>query len=228
KDNIKNQRENVILTVANAQTRLSLPVEAEPKIDEKAVTEVFLKVLDNYIKWCKYLHIFPVWNSSDAVNKDRKLFLISLYFCVWGEAANVRFLPECICYIFHHMAKELNEILDNGKAKPADSCTGDNGSVSYLEQVISPIYETMAMEASILNSGKAAHSDWRNYDDFNEYFWSPTCFELNWPMKKDSSFLLHPKGRKRTAKSSFVEHRTFLHLYRSFHRLWIFLVLMFQ
>lgn len=31
-----------------------------------------------------------------------------------------------------------------------------------------------------------------------------------------------------TGKSTFVEHRTFLHLYRSFHRLWIFLVLMFQ
>ncbi|XP_026434852.1 callose synthase 10-like isoform X3 [Papaver somniferum] len=257
KDNIKNQRENVILSVANAQTRLSLPVGTEPKIDEKAVTEVLLKVLDNYIKWCKYLHIHPVWNSSlEAINKDRKLFLVSLYFCVWGEAANVRFLPECICYIFHHMAEELNEKLDHSEAQPAKSCTGDNGSVSYLEQVISPIYETMAKETSILNSGKAAHSDWRNYDDFNEYFWSPTCFELKWPMKKDSSFLLHPKGRKRvrgthfyviplsrsnyfwvlsfflellqTAKSSFVEHRTFLHLYRSFHRLWIFLVLMFQ
>lgn len=31
-----------------------------------------------------------------------------------------------------------------------------------------------------------------------------------------------------TGKSTFVEHRTFLHLYRSFHRLWIFLALMFQ
>ncbi|RZC85632.1 hypothetical protein C5167_026304 [Papaver somniferum] len=212
KDNIKNQHENVILSVANAQTRLSLPVGTEPKIDEKAVTEVLLKVLDNYIKWCKYLHIHPVWNSLETINKDRKLFLVSLYFCVWGEAANVRFLPECICYIFHHMAEELNEKLDHSEAQPAKSCTGDNGSVKLI----------------YLTVGKAAHSDWRNYDDFNEYFWSPTCFELKWPMKKDSSFLLHPKGRKRTAKSSFVEHRTILHLYRSFHRLWIFLVLMFQ
>lgn len=30
------------------------------------------------------------------------------------------------------------------------------------------------------------------------------------------------------SKNGFVEHRTFLHLYRSFHRLWIFLVMMFQ
>ena len=31
-----------------------------------------------------------------------------------------------------------------------------------------------------------------------------------------------------TGKSSFVEHRTYLHLFRSFHRLWIFMVIMFQ
>lgn len=26
-------------------------------------------------------------------------------------------------------------------------------------------------EAARNNNGKAAHSEWRNYDDFNEYFW---------------------------------------------------------
>ncbi|KAK9926738.1 hypothetical protein M0R45_023951 [Rubus argutus] len=228
KDNVRNQRENVVLTIANAQCRLAIPVEADPKIDEKAINEVFLKVLDNYIKWCKYLRIRLVWNSLEAINRDRKLFLVSLYFLIWGEAANVRFLPECICYIFHHMAKELDAILDHGEANPAASCVTENGPVSFLEQIVCPIYETLAAEAARNNNGKAAHSAWRNYDDFNEYFWSPACFELSWPMRRDSAFLLKPKKRKRTGKSTFVEHRTFLHLYRSFHRLWIFLALMFQ
>ncbi|XP_059644650.1 callose synthase 10 isoform X2 [Cornus florida] len=227
KDNIRNQRENVVLSIANAQTRLGIPVKADP-IDEKAITEVFLKVLDNYIKWCRYLRIRLVWNSLEAINRERKLFMVSLYFLVWGEAANVRFLPECICYIFHHMAKELDAILDHGQADHAASCKGESGSVSFLEQIICPIYETMVAEADRNDNGKAAHSAWRNYDDFNEYFWSPACFELSWPMKKESSFLLKPKGKKRTGKSTFVEHRTFLHLYRSFHRMWIFLVVMFQ
>ncbi|KAL6497170.1 Callose synthase 10 [Orobanche gracilis] len=228
KDNIRNQREHVILTLANAQSRLGIPVEADPKLDERAVREVFLKILDNYIKWCRYMRIRVVWNSLEAINKDRKLFLVSLYLCIWGEAANVRFLPECICYIFHHMARELDATLDHGEATQAASCICENGSVSFLEQIICPIYEALAAEAAKNNNGKAAHSEWRNYDDFNEYFWSPACFELNWPMKRDSSFLLKPKKGKRTGKSSFVEHRTFLHLYRSFHRLWIFLVIMFQ
>ncbi|URD86787.1 callose synthase [Musa troglodytarum] len=185
KDNIRNQRENVILALANAQVRLGLPDELEPKVDEKAVTEVFRKVLDNYIKWCRYLGTRIAWNSLEALNKNRKVILVSLYYLIWGEAANVRFLPECICYIFHH-------------------------------------------EAASNNNGKAAHSAWRNYDDFNEYFWSPSCFELKWPLKDESSFLRKPKKWKRTGKTGFVEHRTFLHLYRSFHRLWIFLFLMFQ
>ncbi|XP_075662216.1 callose synthase 10 [Castanea sativa] len=229
KDNVRNQRENVVLTIANAQTRLGIPVEADPKIDEKAINdEVFLKVLDNYIKWCKYLRIRPVWNSLEAISRDRKLFLVSLYFLIWGEAANVRFLPECICYIFHHMAKELDAILDHGEANRAASCITESGSVSFLEKIICPIYETLAAEAARNNNGKAAHSAWRNYDDFNEYFWSRACFELNWPMRSESPFLLKPSKKKRTGKSTFVEHRTYLHLYRSFHRLWIFLALMFQ
>ncbi|KAL6584462.1 Callose synthase 10 [Orobanche minor] len=229
KDNIRNQREHVILTLANAQSRLGIPVEADPKLDERAVREVFLKILDNYIKWCRYLRIRAVWNSLEAINKDRKLFLVSLYLCIWGEAANVRFLPECICYIFHHVyGKGTRCNPGSWEATQAASCICENGSVSFLEQIICPIYEALAAEAAKNNNGKAAHSEWRNYDDFNEYFWSPACFELNWPMKKDSSFLLKPKKGKRTGKSSFVEHRTFLHLYRSFHRLWIFLVLMFQ
>ncbi|KAK2968255.1 hypothetical protein RJ640_030305 [Escallonia rubra] len=208
KDNIRNQRENVILSIANAQSRFGIPVEADPlvlskkassyeKLDEKAITVVFLKVLDNYIKWCRYLPIRVVWNSLEAINRDRKLFLISLYFLIWGEAANVRFLPECICYIFHRMARELDAILDHGEADPAASCICEDGSVSFLEQIIQPIYNTMAAEAINNNNGKAAHSAWRNYDDFNEYFWSPACFELDWPPKKDSSFLMMPKKRKR-------------------------------
>ncbi|XP_020235766.1 callose synthase 10 [Cajanus cajan] len=230
KDNVRNQRENIVLMIANKQSRLGIPAETDPKIDEKTINDVFLKALDNYIRWCRYLRIRLAWNSLEAINRDRKLFLVSLYFLIWGEAANVRFLPECICYLFHHMAKELDAILDRGEAEPASSCVTDDGSAKFLEKIICPVYKTLVAEAQQNNNGKAAHSAWRNYDDFNEYFWSPACFELSWPMRMESPFLRMPKTKKskRTGKSSFVEHRTFFHLYRSFHRLWIFLALMFQ
>ncbi|XP_028076538.1 callose synthase 9 isoform X1 [Camellia sinensis] len=237
KDNVSNQREHIVLLLANQQTRLGIPDELEPKLDEAAVQKVFLKSLDNYIKWCDYLSIQPVWTVLEDVIKEKKLLFVSLYFLIWGEAANIRFLPECLCYIFHHMVRELDEILRQQIAQPANSCKTENG-VSFLDQIICPLYEVVAAEAANNDNGRAPHSSWRNYDDFNEYFWSLHCFELSWPWRKSSSFFLKPTprsknvlncgGSKRQGKTSFVEHRTFLHLYHSFHRLWIFLVLMFQ
>ncbi|XP_022729546.1 callose synthase 9 isoform X3 [Durio zibethinus] len=237
KDNVSNQREHIVLLLANEQSRLGIPEEPEPKLDEAAVQKVFLKSLENYIKWCNYLCIQPVWSNLDSVSKEKKLLFLSLYFLIWGEAANVRFLPECLCYIFHHMVREMDEILRQQIAQPANSCRSENG-VSFLDQVITPLYEVVAAEAANNDNGRAPHSAWRNYDDFNEYFWSLHCFELSWPWRKRSSFFQKPKPRSQNplksgggqcrGKTSFVEHRTFFHLYHSFHRLWIFLVMMFQ
>ncbi|XAR54565.1 1,3-beta-glucan synthase, partial [Bertholletia excelsa] len=238
KDNVSNQREHVVHLLANQQTRLGILEEPEPKLDEAAVQEVFQKSLENYIKWCSYLDIPPVWSTLETVSKEKKLLYISLYFLIWGEAANIRFLPECLCYIFHHMVgKELDEILRQQISQPANSCVTENG-VSFLDRVITPLYEVVAAEAANNDNGRAPHSAWRNYDDFNEYFWSLHCFQLGWPWRMSSPFFLKPSprsknllktsGSKRCGKTSFVEHRTFLHLYHSFHRLWIFLVMMFQ
>ncbi|XP_055818991.1 callose synthase 9 [Solanum dulcamara] len=235
--NVSNQREHIVHLLANEQTRLRIPEEPEPILDEAAVQKVFLKSLDNYIKWCNYLGIPPVWSNLEVVSKEKKLLFISLYFLIWGEAANIRFIPECLCYIFHHMGRELEELLRQQVAQPAKSCMSDNG-VSFLDQVICPVYNAIAAEAGNNENGRAPHSAWRNYDDFNEYFWSRHCFKLGWPWRTNSSFFLKPAprsknilksgGGKRRGKTSFVEHRTFLHLYHSFHRLWMFLFMFFQ
>ncbi|XP_057250171.1 callose synthase 9 [Beta vulgaris subsp. vulgaris] len=237
KDNVSNQREHIIHLLANEQSRLRIPEEFEPILDEAAVQRVFMKSLENYIKWCNYLVLLPVWSNLESLSKEKKLLFVSLYYLIWGEASNVRFLPECLCYIFHHMAREVDEILRQQVVKQADSCMTDDG-VSFLEKVISPLYDVIAAEAANNDNGRAPHSKWRNYDDFNEYFWSMHCFELSWPWRKSSSFFMKPErksknllksgGGKRHGKTSFVEHRTFLHLYHSFHRLWIFLVMTFQ
>ncbi|KAK7310312.1 hypothetical protein RJT34_07750 [Clitoria ternatea] len=237
KDNVANQHEHIVHLLANEQSRLRIPDGAEPKLDEGAVRNVFLKSLENYRKWCDYLCIQPVWSSLEAVSAEKKLLYLSLYFLIWGESANVRFLPECLCYIFHHMAREMDEILRQQIAQPANSCASKNG-VSFLDSVIFPLYDVIAAEAANNDNGRAPHSSWRNYDDFNEYFWSLHCFELSWPWRKTSSFFQKPQPRSKKilvygrsqhqGKTSFVEHRTFFHLYHSFHRLWIFLFMMFQ
>ena len=35
--------------------------------------------------------------------QQRKLLYMGLYLLIWGEAANLRFMPECLCYIYHHV-----------------------------------------------------------------------------------------------------------------------------
>ncbi|KAF3510358.1 hypothetical protein F2Q69_00003091 [Brassica cretica] len=89
------------------------------KLDDAAVNKVFLKSLDNYIKWCDYLCVQPAWSNLGTISGENKLLFLSLYFLIWVEAANIRFLPECLCYIFHHMVGEVNEILRQRVARPA-------------------------------------------------------------------------------------------------------------
>lgn len=36
-----------------------------------------------------------------------ELIYIALYLLIWGEASNIRFMPECLCYIFHHVSFPL-------------------------------------------------------------------------------------------------------------------------
>lgn len=35
--------------------------------------------------------------------QQRKMLYMGLYLLIWGEAANLRFMPECLCYIYHHV-----------------------------------------------------------------------------------------------------------------------------
>ncbi|KAJ0019929.1 hypothetical protein Pint_31308 [Pistacia integerrima] len=106
---------------------------------------------------------------------------MGLYLLIWGEAANLRFMPECLCYIYHHMAFELYGMLavnvcpmTREHLKPA---YGDDEE-AFLRKVVTTIYEVIAREAERSQKGKSKHSQWRNYDDLNEYFWSVDCFRL--------------------------------------------------
>ncbi|KAB1210572.1 Callose synthase 5 [Morella rubra] len=228
------------------------------KLDERAVDAVMNKLFKNYRTWCKFLgrkHSLRLPQGQQEI-QQRKLLYMGLYLLIWGEAANVRFMPECLCYIFHNMAYELHGLL----AGNVSIVTGENIKPSYggddeafLRKVITPLYRViektflsdmrmLAMkfqEAKRSRNGRASHSDWCNYDDLNEYFWSADCFSLGWPMRDDGDFFKSTRdiaqgrrGSRRksrsTGKSYFVETRTFWHIFRSFDRLWTFYILALQ
>ncbi|XP_042483728.1 callose synthase 7-like [Macadamia integrifolia] len=244
KGNVANQREHLILLLANADSRRREEEEFD-QLDNRTVEDLMRKILKNYFSWCNYLHCKQNINIPEnaADRQQLQLLYIGLYLLIWGEASNIRFMPECICYIFHNMAKELDGILrsnvhlvSGGTIQPAHQ-----GADAFLREVVTPIYQVLRKEAKRNKGGKARHSKWRNYDDLNEYFWSDKCFKLGWPMDRKADFFvhsdeIHPRNErpnnvttgKRKPKTNFVEVRTFWHLFRSFDRMWIFFILAFQ
>ncbi len=36
---------------------------------------------------------------------DHKVCIMVLYLLIWGEAANICFLPERLCYFFYHVSQ---------------------------------------------------------------------------------------------------------------------------
>ncbi|KAL5576750.1 hypothetical protein UlMin_018449 [Ulmus minor] len=232
-DNVKNQREHLVLHLANSQMRLQPPPAVLDVLEPMVLRRFRRKLLQNYTLWCSYLGRKSNVRVSSRRDGDvrRELLYVCLYLLIWGEAGNLRFVPECLCYIFHHMAMELNHVLDEF----IDRDTGRpflpsiSGESAFLKSVIMPIYQTIKMEVESSRNGKAPHSAWRNYDDINEYFWSRRCFKkLKWPLDFSSNFFATTPKNRRVGKTGFVEQRSFWNLIRSFDKLWILLFLFLQ
>ena len=179
-DNVRNQREHLVLHLANSQMRLDPPPAIVDSLQPSVLRRFRRKLLHNYTSWCSYLGLKSnVWiaHRRDPTDLRRELLYVSLYLLIWGESGNLRFMPECLCYIYHFMAKELNKILEDY----IDPDTGRpflptvSGNCGFLMSVVMPIYHTIKTEVDSSRNGKAPHSAWRNYDDINEYFWSKRC-----------------------------------------------------
>ncbi|KAH9770609.1 callose synthase 7 [Citrus sinensis] len=217
------------------------------QLRSSTVQNLMDKIFKNYWSWCKYLCCEQNTRVPPGSDKQQlQLIYIGLYLLIWGEASNIRFMPECICYIFHNMADVVYGILLSNVHPVTGDTNHGNQTIApdeetFLQTVITPIYQVLQKEAKRNKGGRASHSRWRNYDDLNEYFWSRKCFSLKWPMDLKADFFVHSDvvspaherpnqvpAETRKPKTNFVEARTFWHLYRSFDRMWIFFIMAFQ
>ncbi|KAK7333648.1 hypothetical protein VNO80_30425 [Phaseolus coccineus] len=172
KGNVANQREHLILLLANLNIRDR--VESSSQLHVETIEKLMRTIFKNYESWCHYVRCESNLRFLKDYDLEQiKLIYIALYLLIWGEASNIRFMPECICYIFHHMCHEVYTILGKNPSRVTESTELLEGRDDeyFLREVISPIYQVLMKEAKRNNKGKASHSNWRNYDDLNEYFW---------------------------------------------------------
>ncbi|XP_018435622.2 callose synthase 1-like [Raphanus sativus] len=152
KNNVENTRRQLLSLIGNIDLRVreGPPDKPPPSLwDDASVEAATNKLLKNYKKWCKFLGIrnnirLPKDDAKKAF--ERKLLYMGTYLFVWKESSNLRLMPECICYIYHYMAKELNQILDKEVNKETGVLikpTYIGKSEAFLEGVVAPIYQTI-------------------------------------------------------------------------------------
>lgn len=97
--------------------------------------EYHSKIFQPYIGWCNHvgLHQRPV-TQADTFAKSEPysdsvacmlLNELALYMCIWTEGANLRYMPELTCFLYHVLRfssnfEELLQSKSKGAAVPTD------------------------------------------------------------------------------------------------------------
>jgi callose synthase len=242
--NVLNQREHLTMLCMNAMMRTSrYPGESRENVGvsafkvlvwTEAVKHLHKKILDNYVHWCKFLmtpiHSFLTGHApSDDPAKAHSARVrdIALYLLIWGEAANLRHCPECLCFLFHQMIQEAHAVSQGARPPPS---TG-GARPCFLEDTVTPLVTAISKESKRVktNGEQIAHTERRNYDDFNEFFWHNRCLAFGYregTQQLRGKIAPHVVSAFKTMPKSYLERRTWLHPLRAFYPVTVVLVLM--
>ncbi|KAG7191769.1 uncharacterized protein KQ657_002734 [Scheffersomyces spartinae] len=159
---------------------------------------------------------------------------IALYIMCWGEAANIRFMPECLCFIFKCCCDSYYFIKEEGISKPLSN--------SFLDHTIKPLYEFYYNQCYITVNGipqrnNKDHKDIIGYDDMNQLFWYRKGLERICLSENNTKLMSFPPRErysklnkvvwKKAFRKTFYEKRSWLHVISNFNRIWIIHISMF-
>ncbi|EQC33729.1 hypothetical protein SDRG_08832 [Saprolegnia diclina VS20] len=172
-------------------------------------------VFENYHQWCRKLHVAPAVGGSSVEDVVTDL---CLFFFIWGEASNCRHAPEFLSFLFHQMKTEY--ATSRGYRDPG----------YFLDAVITPIYTLLRTE---MVANQLDHENRRNYDDFNEFFWTPHCLQFDYKSPEyhnsDASFAGPPIATAwSSATKTYYEKRHWLTAIRAFKRVFEFHIVSFH
>lgn len=163
-----------------------------------------------------------------ALSPIEKVRQIALYLLCWGEANQVRFTPECLCFIYKCASDYLKLPACQNRTEPVPE--GD-----YLNRVITPLYNFLRNQLYEVQDGKFVkrerdHNKVIGYDDVNQLFWYPEGIARI--ILEDGSRLVDLPPEERFLKlqevdwnnvffKTYKEIRTWLHMITNFNRVWI-------
>ena len=164
-------------------------------------------------------------NQMSQHDRARQL---ALYLCCWGEANQVRFVPECLCFIFKCCDDYLRSPECQSRYEPLEEGY-------YLNNIITPLYQYIRDQGYEIYQGKYVrrekdHNNVIGYDDINQLFWYPQGIERI--VLQDKTRLIDVPQSQRYFKFSQVEWkkvffktyketRSWFHMATNFNRIWI-------
>ena len=135
-DNSRNQAEHLLMMLTNECRRGEQATEAVP------ASRLHQKVFANYRKWCQAVGTTPNFTPVESGRSHlARIDDILVFLLVWGESANLKHMPECLCYLYH---KTMQDHLSLVTKKNYATSNVNFYPGYYLDMVVTPIYEVVA------------------------------------------------------------------------------------
>jgi 1,3-beta-glucan synthase len=175
------------------------------------------------------------WKTRmNRMSQHDRVRQIALYLLCWGEANQVRFMPECLCFIFKCADDYLNSPACQNMVEPVEEFT-------FLNNVITPLYQYCRDQGYEISNGvyvrrERDHHQIIGYDDCNQLFWYPEGIERIVLSDKSKLVDVPPAERylklkdvewKKVFFKTYKETRSWFHMLVNFNRIWILHLTMF-
>ncbi|MCJ1224128.1 1,3-beta-D-glucan synthase [Toensbergia leucococca] len=175
------------------------------------------------------------WKTRmNRMSQHDRVRQVALFLLCWGEANQVRFMPECLCFIFKCAHDYLVSPECQNRVEPVEEFT-------YLNTVITPLYQYYRDQGFEIFDGKYVrrekdHNKIIGYDDINQLFWYPEGIERI--VMEDKSRLVDVPPAERYLKlrevawkkvffKTYKETRSWFHMLVNFNRIWVIHLTMF-
>lgn len=169
------------------------------------------------------------WKTHmNQMSQHERARQVALYLLCWGEANQVRFCPELLCFIFKCADDYFLSPECQSRAEPMPE--GD-----YLNRVITPLYRYIRDQGYEVFEGKFVkrerdHGKVIGYDDVNQLFWYPEGIERI--VFEDGTRLVDIASPERYMKlgevtwnkvffKTYKETRSWFHMATNFNRIWV-------